>query len=73
MGESQPEDDHYDAELFARQILPRLAGVKLSEIVEATGMSKAGASDMRRGKRTPHVSTWSALAELVSVPEASTG
>ncbi len=30
-------------------------------------MSKAYASDVRRGKWTPHVSTWGALAQLVSV------
>jgi hypothetical protein len=54
----------YDPELFRRQILPRLATVKLSEIVEATGMSKASASDVRRGKWTPHVSTWGTLAKV---------
>jgi hypothetical protein len=55
----------YDPERFAREILPGLATVKLSEIVEATGMSKAYASDVRRGKWTPHVSTWAALARLI--------
>ena len=40
--------------------------MKLSEIVEAIGCSKASASDYRRGKRTPHVSTWGALAELTN-------
>jgi hypothetical protein len=39
--------------------------VKLSEIVEATGMSKGFASQVRADKSTPHVSTWSALAGLV--------
>jgi CRISPR-associated endonuclease Cas1 len=57
----------HDPELFLREILPRLATVKLSEIVGATGMSKASASDVRRGKWTPHVSTWSALAALAGV------
>ena len=33
-------DAVYDPELFPREILPRLATVKLSEIVEATGMCK---------------------------------
>jgi len=56
----------YDPEVFRRVILPGLATVKLSEIVEATGMSKASASDIRRGKWTPHVSTWAALADLVA-------
>jgi CRISPR-associated endonuclease Cas1 len=55
----------YDPELFRREILPRLVGVKLSAIVEAAGCSKAYASDIRRGKWTPHVSTWRALAKLV--------
>jgi CRISPR-associated endonuclease Cas1 len=54
----------YDPELFRREILPRLRTVKLSEIVEAIGCSKASASDIRRGKRTPHVSTWTALVDL---------
>ena len=56
----------YDPELFRREILPRLATVKLSEIVEAAGCSKASASDIRRGKWAPHVSTWAALAGLAS-------
>jgi hypothetical protein len=54
----------YDPELFRREILPRLAGVKLSEIVAAAGCSKASASDIKRGKWTPHVSTWGALADV---------
>ena len=52
----------YDPELFRREILPRLAAVKLTEIAEAAGCSKAYASDIRRGKWTPHLSTWAALA-----------
>jgi hypothetical protein len=63
----------YDPELFTREILPGLAVVKLSEIVEATGMSKASASDVRRGKWTPHVSTWRALVGLVDVVVESAG
>jgi CRISPR-associated endonuclease Cas1 len=55
----------YDPELFRREILPRLTKVKLAEIAEATGCSKAYASDIRRGKWTPHVSTWAALGALV--------
>ena len=54
----------HDPEWFRRDVLPRLAGVKLSEIVEEAGCSKAYASDIRRGKWTPHVSTWGALARL---------
>jgi hypothetical protein len=54
----------YDPKLFRREILPRLALVKLSEIAEAASCSKAYAADIRRGKWTPHVSTWAALAGL---------
>jgi hypothetical protein len=57
----------YDPELFRRDILPRLAVVKLSDIAETAGCSKASASDIRRGKWTPHVSTWAALGALVEV------
>ena len=60
MGQGEP-GAVYDPELFRREILPRLALVKLSEIAEAAGCSKAYASDIRRGKWTPHVSTWAAL------------
>jgi hypothetical protein len=57
----------YDPELFQRESLPRLGTVSLAEIMEATGCPKASASDYRRGKRTPHVSTWAALGRLVSL------
>ena len=57
----------YDPKLSRREILPRLAGVKLSEIAEAAGCSKASASDIKRGKWTPHTSTWGALGRLVSL------
>ncbi|MFZ2056527.1 MAG: hypothetical protein WAV54_03860 [Acidimicrobiales bacterium] len=51
----------YDPECFRRDILPQLKTVKLSEIAEAARCSKASASDIRREKWTPHVSTWVAL------------
>jgi hypothetical protein len=58
----------HDLEWFRRDILPRLATVKLSEIIDAAGCSKPYASDIRRGKWTPRVSTWPALAESWSEP-----
>jgi hypothetical protein len=66
VGQANP-DVAYDPELFRREILPRLGTVPLAEIMEAAGCCKATASDCRRGKRTPHVSTWRALAGLVGV------
>jgi CRISPR-associated endonuclease Cas1 len=62
--EAAHPDVAYDPELFRREILPRLQGVKLAEIAKAAGCSKASASDIRRGKWAPHVSTWAALARL---------
>ncbi len=55
----------YDPELFRREILPWLKTVPLAAIMESAGCCKASASDYRRGKRTPHVSAWGALADLV--------
>jgi hypothetical protein len=57
----------YDPELFRRAILPRLATVKLMDIAEAAGCCKASASDIRRGKWTPHVSIRAALAGLAGL------
>jgi hypothetical protein len=40
--------------------------------MEAAGCSKASASDIRRGKQTPHVSTWGMLGTLVDAMVEST-
>ncbi len=58
---------HCDRDWFRSEVLPRLAGVKLREIVEAAGFSKGYASVVRRGDYVPHVSTWRALATLAGV------
>jgi len=54
----------YDPDYFRREILPKLAKVKLAEIMAAAGISKGYASQVRAGKYTPHVSTWAALGQL---------
>jgi hypothetical protein len=41
--------------------------VKLAEIMAATGISKAFASQVRGGKFTPHQSTWPNLVRLAGV------
>ncbi len=63
----------YDPEMFRREILPRLRTVELSEIVEAIGCSKASASDIRRGRRTLHVSMWPAPRRLSRRKESPSG
>jgi hypothetical protein len=57
----------YDPDYFAREILSRLATVRLADIMKAAGVSKSYASTVRAGKYTPHVATWGALANLVGV------
>jgi CRISPR-associated endonuclease Cas1 len=54
----------FDPDYFGREILPKLATVKLADIMEAAGVSKSYASTIRSGRFTPHVSTWGVLAEL---------
>jgi hypothetical protein len=51
-------------------VLPALATVKLSAIVETCGVAKGTASDWRAGKRTPHRSHWPALADLAGLGTA---
>jgi predicted RNA-binding Zn-ribbon protein involved in translation (DUF1610 family) len=62
--EAQGDTEVADSDYFRREILPGLTEVKPSEIMAATGISKAFASQVRAGKFTPHVSTWPALARL---------
>jgi hypothetical protein len=63
----------YDPELFRRDILPRLSTVQLSEIAQAASCAKASASDIRRGRRTPHMSTWVALVRVARVEVVELG
>lgn len=56
-----------DEAWYREVVLPRLAGVKLAAIMEAASCSKSYASELRRGRFNPHVSTWRALALLVGV------
>ncbi len=63
--EASHPDAAFDPDLFRREILPGLQGVRLSEIMEAVGISKGYASQVRAGRYTPHVSTWGALVQLI--------
>jgi hypothetical protein len=49
---------------FKRDILPGLQGVPLRRIMEATGLSKRFASQIRRGLAVPHRRHWQALEKL---------
>jgi hypothetical protein len=65
-GEANPESP-YDPDYFRRELLPKLSAVRVVDITTAAQCSKAYASDIRSGKYTPHVSTWSALGDLAGV------
>jgi CRISPR-associated endonuclease Cas1 len=60
-----------DPAVYRERIWPKLAGMKLTEIMQATGYSKGYCSTIRSGRWTPHVSTWSALAGLVGLDMAN--
>ena len=59
--------EYCDPAWYRREVLPRLAEVKLAQIMEAAGCSKGFASVVRMGRSTPHVSTWRALAALAGI------
>jgi hypothetical protein len=45
-------------------VAARLAGVKLADIMAATGMSNTSASMVRAGRTVPHPRHWDALRSL---------
>lgn len=59
-----------EAELHER-VLPALAGVPLSAIQEATGLSNASCSRIRSRQLTPHPRHWDALDAVASMVAAS--
>jgi hypothetical protein len=50
-----------DLSAFEREILPRIQGVPLSRLQQATGLSLRYVSLIRRGERTPHPRHWQAF------------
>ncbi len=65
--------EHPDAVIdrsdFLTTITPKLKEIPLRQIMQAAGVTKAAASDYRRGKTVPHPSYWAALGNLVGVDE----
>jgi CRISPR-associated protein Cas1 len=62
------DGEAHDRERYLREVLPGLAGVSLTAIARATGMSTSAASKIRSGKRVPHPRWWTALSELRRSP-----
>ena len=56
----------YDPNYFKDHILQQLKTVKLADIVQATGLSKSYASQIRNGIYEPHMSVWTKLETLAS-------
>jgi CRISPR-associated endonuclease Cas1 len=63
--------DGFDPEVFRREILPKLAGVPLSRMVKATGLSKLYCSLIRRGVYVPHPRHWEALRNVLDPTSGS--
>jgi selenocysteine lyase/cysteine desulfurase len=59
-----------DEETYTQKIQPRLAGITVSAISSALGISEPYATDIRAGKRCPHPRHWQILARLVGVSGA---
>lgn len=57
-------NDPSDLDTFSRAIFPRLRGVPLRAIAEATGLSEGYCSFVRRGQKVPHRRHWAALQAL---------
>lgn len=53
---------------FAQDVLPRLQSVPLREMSQATGLSQAHCSFVRRGLRMPHPRHWPGLERLTRKP-----
>lgn len=53
-----------DPDVYRREILPGLDGVKLSRIMDVCGVAKSTASAIRSGRRVPHERLWEALLLL---------
>jgi CRISPR-associated endonuclease Cas1 len=54
-----------DRSVFRETILPRLAGVSLTAMRRATGLSRGYCSFIRKGKHVPHPRHWESLRLLV--------
>jgi hypothetical protein len=52
--------------MFAREILPGLPRVPLSELARATGLTAGYLSQIRRGAKIPHPRHWPVLLAALS-------
>jgi CRISPR-associated endonuclease Cas1 len=57
-------------EHYVKTVVPALAGVKLSALMAATGLTNASCSLIRRGLTVPHPRHWGVLAGLIGTEGA---
>src|SRR5262249_20974723 len=57
--------EQLDPEMFAREILPRIQQLPLSDLMAATGLSLRYVSEIRGGERVPHPRHWPAFRAVV--------
>lgn len=60
-------DDHWDAEIYRRDILPGLDGVSLNTIRHVTGLSLAYCGRIRNGQVIPHPRHWQGLRNINNI------
>jgi CRISPR-associated endonuclease Cas1 len=58
-----------DQDAFAREILPAIQKLPLSDLVRATGLTHGYLSQVRRGLKTPHPRHWPSLRAVASRSE----
>lgn len=59
-----------DRQAFLAQVTPRLHSLRLRQIMDAAGVTKATASSYRSGKSVPHPLYWPALMALIGMDAA---
>jgi CRISPR-associated endonuclease Cas1 len=59
-------------EAYRMQVQPALQGLTVSAIASALSVSLPYATDIRKGRRTPHPRHWKVMAQLVGYSPAST-
>jgi len=64
--ETEHAGEAHDPEWYLANVLPGLAGVSLTSIAKATGMSTSAASKVRAGSRVPHPRHWGPLKVLAA-------
>jgi len=56
----------HEREAFVRELLPRLQGVTLPAMMQATGLTSEYCFKIKRAERVPHPMYWEALRKLSS-------